>query len=109
MLYILVLLIRRNEMTKKNTGELYLLFSSTDLQEVLVEFSDPELLVLAELIADTSTLRDRKEFLRRWPGHNGSEPFTQGYDEYAQGLSAKEERVLAFAQTHNLTAEVIEM
>ena len=80
------------------TKRLYLLFSHNPLEEIYVEFSDDRLLTHAELIADDSTIRDRKEFLSNWPGHNGSEPYTEGYDEYAEGFSASETHVLAFAR-----------
>lgn len=89
------------------TKQLYVLFSSTPDREVVVEFTDPELVVLAELMADLSTVRDPKEFQRCWPGHNGCEPYAEGYDEYDEGFSAHESAVLSFAHTHGL--ETIEI
>lgn len=84
-------------MTKDN-----LLFAAEGETEYWVEFDQPELIVLAELIADTSTLKDSGEFYKLWAGA------CDVRDVYLHQFSAGEDAVRLFAQTHNLAITTVE-
>ena len=70
-------------------------------QEFWVEIDNKNLLLLAEMIADESTIRDRKALYNRLPA---ADDYSQEYDHF---FSADYNRVLNFADTHNLKIEVL--
>ena len=70
--------------------------------EVWVEIDNNNLFLLAELIADDSTLRDRKAFYKLYPGASDSEEL------YEHEFAADYDRVREFADTHNLVMEIVE-
>jgi hypothetical protein len=70
-------------------------------REIWVEIEDKEHLLLAEIIADESTLRDRGAFCQRYPGAEFND------DVYEQEFATNYDRVREFADTHNLKYSII--
>ena len=70
-------------------------------QEFWVEIDNDNLLLLAEMIADESTIRDRRALYNRLPAADDYQL------EYEHFFSADYNRVLDFADTHNLKIEVL--
>jgi hypothetical protein len=70
--------------------------------EISVCIEDENLFLLAELIAEDSTVRDRKAFYKLYPG-------ACDYEElYEHEFAADYNRVRDFANTHNLAIEILE-
>ena len=70
--------------------------------EISVCIEDENLFLLAELIAEDSTVRDRKAFYKLYPG-------ACDYEElYEHEFAADYNRVRDFADTHNLAIEILE-
>ena len=85
----------------ENESSVFLGFDEENQREIHIVLDDDRHLLLAELIADESTIRNRKEFIRDWPGHTE-------YD-FKHGLAADYNRVRDFADTYNLKYGVIDL
>lgn len=70
--------------------------------EFWVEIDDENLFLLAELIAEDSTVRDRKAFYKLYPGAPDCEEL------YEHEFAADYNRVREFADTHKLAIEILE-
>jgi hypothetical protein len=69
--------------------------------EISVCIEDENLFLLAELIAEDSTVRDRRAFYKLYPG-------APDYEElYEHEFAADYNRVREFADTHNLAVEIL--
>ena len=69
--------------------------------EISVCIDNENLFLLAEMIADDSTVRDRKAFYKLYPG-------APDYEElYEHEFAADYNRVREFADTHKLTIEIL--
>ena len=81
-----------------------LLFGTDDdtETEIWVEIDNENLFLLAELIADDSTVRDRKAFYKLYPGAPDCEEL------YEHEFAADYNSVREFADTHNLSIEILE-
>ena len=70
--------------------------------EISVVMTDPDLLMIAELFCENSTVRDRKAFYKLYPG-------APDYEElYEHEFAAEYNRVREFANTYNLAIEILE-
>ena len=88
-------------MTKSKLYQIFAWEPDTKI-EYWVDFSDEKLKMWAELVAIDSTIRNRKQFEKDWPGFNANEPSTEGYDEYSEGFFAAVDTVKDFAKSSNL-------
>lgn len=73
-----------------------------DNTQISVCIEDDDLLLLAEFIAEDSTVRDRKFFYWLYPGAPDSEEL------YEHQFAADYNRVREFADTHKLAVEILE-
>ena len=71
--------------------------------EIWVEIDDDNLFLLAEMIADDSTVRDRQALYKKYPGAWDCE------DVYEHEFAADYNRVREFADTYNLAIEILEV
>jgi hypothetical protein len=92
-----VLLKGENEMTlnEKKPSLLFGIDENTE-NEIWVEIDNENLFLLAELIAEDSTVRDRKAFYKLYPGAPDYE------DEYEHEFAADYNSVREFADTHKI-------
>ncbi len=73
----------------------YLMFSSTEDREILVEFTNKDLALLAEIMADESTVRDLADFMWNWQGHDR--------EIYCEAFYVSNEKLVEnFAKNYNL-------
>ena len=71
-------------------------------REIWIEIDDDNLLLLAEMIADDSTIRDRQALYKKYPGAWDCE------DVYEHQFGADYNIVHRFADTHNLSIDILE-